>query len=544
MTKAAVIYLYVSLEASNIKRRFENLGTPCQESQETEHQDTAGQQGGPLRKLAAPLLSCPSFLSNTVRTRKYGRLFIFGGYLIFQMLLGTLVMMHFEDWSFTRALYFATYVMTTVGYGDVTPITRGGTWFTIFWLPFNVTFVCIYMGNLAHYFKIATTAYRSRVYNQLISKKGPVPNEEVSFANAIPQGGNDSVATAHDKKLLHTMKDVLELALDFLCYEHDEHGEDSAAPSIAKHLKLQSPWNTSAAFHANKARKPSLVLQLLMQERLASILAEEVAGMRSEVFEKDLTFLLSMGPLQDTFAKWNIPAGAQHAFAVVAFEVVVFVGEKRLIVEGAKAILELMPLDCHKLFSPLLAAFENAGTMEGWLALTEELAASHTSIEMFSHPVPKPIKTDSKDQEVEFHRTREGKLGKYDNNENIVNLTTLSAEYDRSMEEIQTANLAGYVSNRTLAWGLIIVMVVYETAVTIFFILYADLKVNMGILLTMYTITSAGFGNVVVPKTDGFLGFLVVNVFISISLLAVLVGAVVFENHSMVRIDLLCLYGF
>ena len=46
---------------------------------------------------------------------------------------------------------------------------------------------------------------------------------------------------------------------------------------------------------------------------------------------------------------------------------------------------------------------------------------------------------------------------------------------------------------------------------------------NEGILFMLYTVTSAGFGNVVIPKTDAFLGFAVINVFISISLFAIVV---------------------
>lgn len=61
-------------------------------------------------------------------------------------------LMHFESWNFGEALYFVTYVLTTVGFGDVAPSTNNGVWFTIFWLGTNVSFVSLYMGNLGRYY--------------------------------------------------------------------------------------------------------------------------------------------------------------------------------------------------------------------------------------------------------------------------------------------------------------------------------------------------------------------------------------------------------
>ena len=61
-------------------------------------------------------------------------------------------LMHLESWNFGEALYFVTYVLTTVGFGDVAPSTDNGIWFTIFWLGTNISFVSLYMGNLGRYY--------------------------------------------------------------------------------------------------------------------------------------------------------------------------------------------------------------------------------------------------------------------------------------------------------------------------------------------------------------------------------------------------------
>lgn len=55
-------------------------------------------------------------------------------------------------WSFVEALYFATFAMTTVGYGDLYPTTNASTWFVVSWLLFNVPFMAIFFSLVAHYY--------------------------------------------------------------------------------------------------------------------------------------------------------------------------------------------------------------------------------------------------------------------------------------------------------------------------------------------------------------------------------------------------------
>jgi hypothetical protein len=176
--------------------------------------------------------------------------------------------------------------------------------------------------------------------------------------------------------------------------------------------------------------------------------------------------------------------------------------------------------------------------MEGWLAITEELAAPLSKIQMFKHIVPfrkslskaeedKNFDCD-KDYGLEQNCVSTKKLSDYDNHQTAVFLAKLRSSYDRSMAEVQTRNLAIYLSNRNITLALFCSMLIYETLVTVGIVINADLPVSEGVLFTLYTITSAGFGNIVIPKTDGFLIFAVVNVFISISMLAVLVAQAIF----------------
>lgn len=86
------------------------------------------------------------------RRNPIGKALLIPCYLLALLLTGTFVMMALEGWSFVEALYFSTFAMTTVGYGDLAPTKQSSTWFVIFWLPFNVSFLAAYLGTVAHYY--------------------------------------------------------------------------------------------------------------------------------------------------------------------------------------------------------------------------------------------------------------------------------------------------------------------------------------------------------------------------------------------------------
>jgi len=120
--------------------------------------------------------------------------------------------------------------------------------------------------------------------------------------------------------------------------------------------------------------KPSFSVRMLVQERLAQIMATDIAGYHSGVTIKDNTLTVKIDTLKYTTEKWMIPHRARKAFRSVAFQSLFFVGEHDLIIEGADALLCLSPLEFHGLFSPLLAAMGDRETMENWLACTNVLA--------------------------------------------------------------------------------------------------------------------------------------------------------------------------
>ena len=120
--------------------------------------------------------------------------------------------------------------------------------------------------------------------------------------------------------------------------------------------------------------KPSLDVRLRVQARLARIIAEEVAGHQTGVIIKGSTVSLTVGSLRDTAEKWKMPPQAWKAFRAVAFRSLIFVGERELISDGGDALLNLNVVEFHQIFSPMLAAMGDGGSMVTWLAATDILA--------------------------------------------------------------------------------------------------------------------------------------------------------------------------
>eukprot|EP01083_Nonionella_stella_P280270 953398_1 len=145
-------------------------------------------------------------------------------------------------------------------------------------------------------------------------------------------------------------------------------------------------------------KKPTFALRVLLQERIAYIIAHEIAGYQSHVEIKNNTLSVTIDSLKHTADKWLIPRRARKTFRAVAFEVLYFCGERSLIVHGAQPVFDLRPHEVQSLFAPLLAAFTDADTMEAWLMRTQTMADNEL------HEVMGEAETRAKLYQVEDRR--------------------------------------------------------------------------------------------------------------------------------------------
>lgn len=120
--------------------------------------------------------------------------------------------------------------------------------------------------------------------------------------------------------------------------------------------------------------KPSLDVRMRVQERIARIIAEEIAGFQNDVTIKGSTVSLTISTLRDTADKWRIPPQAWKAFRAISFRCLLFVGERDMISDGGDALFQLNAIEFHGIFSPMLAAMGDGPSMEEWLARTDILA--------------------------------------------------------------------------------------------------------------------------------------------------------------------------
>jgi len=61
---------------------------------------------------------------------------------------GSLFYHKVEQWRWLDSVYFSVVSLTTVGYGDMTPITPAGKIFTIFFLIFGIAILGAFIGSI------------------------------------------------------------------------------------------------------------------------------------------------------------------------------------------------------------------------------------------------------------------------------------------------------------------------------------------------------------------------------------------------------------
>jgi len=69
--------------------------------------------------------------------------------VVVTLLLGTIVFHNIENWTFLDSLYFSVITLTTIGFGDISPVTPLGKLFTIFYVFLGIGIVLTLVNLIA-----------------------------------------------------------------------------------------------------------------------------------------------------------------------------------------------------------------------------------------------------------------------------------------------------------------------------------------------------------------------------------------------------------
>ncbi|KAF4045351.1 Ion channel [Phytophthora infestans] len=110
--------------------------------------------------------------------------------LVLSYVVVSILVFHYtEKWSVVDCVYYAMVIVTTVGYGDVVPITNAGKAITIFFSFYGICTIAVALGQLASWFlqrqkhvtKMATQKLLKNVENAAATATGSVQDKEAKI---------------------------------------------------------------------------------------------------------------------------------------------------------------------------------------------------------------------------------------------------------------------------------------------------------------------------------------------------------------------------
>jgi voltage-gated potassium channel len=96
------------------------------------------------------LVLVPLRLARTVRRSlhdpEFRGLFVL---VVVTLAAGTLFYWQIEGWTLLDAFYFSSITLTTVGYGDLAPVTQAGKLFTVFYIFTGIGLIVAFLNAVA-----------------------------------------------------------------------------------------------------------------------------------------------------------------------------------------------------------------------------------------------------------------------------------------------------------------------------------------------------------------------------------------------------------
>lgn len=117
--------------------------------------------------------------------------YVWRAVLIFAIIviIGSYAYTHLEGWSLLDSIYFVVITLTTLGYGDIVPVTSAGKIFTIFYSFFGIAFAFYVFSMMG-----------SRLFKDHLSRKVSEIKEETKEQEEIKEEIEEEIKDATKPK--------------------------------------------------------------------------------------------------------------------------------------------------------------------------------------------------------------------------------------------------------------------------------------------------------------------------------------------------------
>ncbi|GMI00907.1 hypothetical protein TrST_g1754 [Triparma strigata] len=316
--------------------------------------------------------------------------------LCFLIAVGAICIGIAESWTFIESVYFAVSTVTTIGYGDISPLTTAGKILTIIYLPTSLIFMSSYLRLVATFYMRCHKANIGRIMKNSrreMEKQAAVPPSPDDTENSSQLTPNPirpttyfgatsastksrlSVDTSRPKSPVEPTLAVSPKATPTSRWSAlavmsrrsmTRRPISPGKPTLATSPKATptSRWSTLAVSTPAKTRTR-------VQKRLGTIIATEVAHLRGRIEIEGDRISVNLPGAKRVVEKWMIPRSAIRAFQAVSYEALLEVGEIDFLKKGVAAFEKIDYEDRVLLFAPLIAMMGNFEAMNAWLKGTD-----------------------------------------------------------------------------------------------------------------------------------------------------------------------------
>lgn len=78
------------------------------------------------------------------------------------ILIGTVSYHFIEGWRYIDAFYFSVVTLTTIGFGDLHPVTDAGKLFTVAYIILGVAVILQFINTLQNHYKDSRDTYKKK----------------------------------------------------------------------------------------------------------------------------------------------------------------------------------------------------------------------------------------------------------------------------------------------------------------------------------------------------------------------------------------------